>query len=456
MAKIIPTLDLDRLPMPRRNVRLDTLIRLRWLSIIAQTTTVLIVYFGFELDLPIYACLAVIALSAWLNVALGLLFRQARRLEASRAAWLLAFDILQLASLMYLTGGLDNPFSFFFLGPVLLSATALPARITIALSLFAIACITVLVFFHEPLPWSEQFGPMPVLPDVYVFGVWVSTVLAILFISLYAWQVSEQSRQLVNALAATELVLAREQHLTELDGLAAAAAHALGTPLSTITLIASELEREIDPKSPHFEDIKLLREQTQRCRAILGKLNELQAEGEPFDRLPLANLLQEVAEPHRNFGITVDVRLPSGVPSPMTARNPATLYGLGNLLENAVDFARARVEIAADWTGDEVQVVISDDGPGFAPEVMGRIGEPYVRSRRLRRMYATDDSGMGLGFFIAKNLLERTGAKLSFTNRSLPETGAVVTINWPRSAFEFVSDPEPEANPALEPKPANA
>lgn len=441
-------LNLDRLPMPRRNVRLDTLIRLRWLSIIAQSFTVLIVYFGFELDLPLYSSLAVIALSAWLNIALGLLFKQARRLEASRAGWLLAFDILQLAILMYLTGGLDNPFSFFFLGPVLLSATALPARITIALSLLACTCATVLVFFHEPLPWTEHFGPMPVLPDIYMFGVWVSIVLAILFISLYAWQVSEQSRQFVNAVAATELVLAREQHLTELDGLAAAAAHALGTPLSTITLIARELEREIDPNSPHAEDIKLLREQTQRCRDILGKLNELQAEGEPFDRLPLATLLQEVAEPHRNFGITVDVSLPQDATSPMTARNPAILYGLGNLLENAVDFARGRVEIAADWTGDEVKVVICDDGPGFAQEIIGRIGEPYVRSRRLRRMYASDDSGLGLGFFIAKTLLERTGARMAFTNRALPETGAIVTVTWPRNAFEFVSNPDLEGRPA--------
>jgi two-component system sensor histidine kinase RegB len=448
MPTIIPPL--DRLPMPRRNVRLDTLIRLRWVSIIVQTAAVLIVYFGFELDLPIYSCAAVIGLSAWLNVALSLLYRQAQRLEPNRAAWLLAFDIVQLAVLMYLTGGLDNPFSFFFLGPVLLSATTLPARVTIALSLLAIGCATVLAFFHEPLPWAEHHGPMPVLPDFYIFGLWSSTVLAILFISLYAWQVSEQSRQFVNALAATELVLAREQHLTELDGLAAAAAHALGTPLSTITLIARELEREIDPGSPHAEDIKLLREQTQRCRDILGKLNELQVEGEPFDRVPLATLLQEVAEPHRNFGIHVDVRIPAATPAPMTPRNPAILYGLGNLLENAVDFARGRVEIAADWSGEEVRVVISDDGPGFAPEVIGRIGEPYVRSRRLRRMYASDDSGMGLGFFIAKTLLERSGAKLSFTNRSLPETGAIVAVTWPRGTFEFVSNPE------LEPKPANA
>ena len=447
MPTILPTLNLDRLPMPRRNVRLDTLIRLRWLSIIAQSSAVLIVYFGFELDLPIYSCAAVVALSAWLNIALALLNRQSQRLESSRAAWLLAFDIVQLAALMYLTGGLDNPFSFFFLGPVLVSATTLPARVTIALSLLAIACATTLVFLHQPLPWAEHYGPMPVLPDFYIFGLWSSTVLAILFISLYAWQVSEQSRQFVNALASTELVLAREQHLTELDGLAAAAAHALGTPLSTITLIARELERDMGPNSPHAEDIKLLREQTQRCRDILGKLNELQVEGEPFDRVPLAALLQEVAQPHRDFGIEVAVRLPNDLPAPMTARNPAILYGLGNLLENAVDFAREQVEVSAEW-GDDVKVVISDDGPGFAPEIIGRIGEPYVRSRRLRRMYASGDSGMGLGFFIAKTLLERTGAKISVTNRSLPQTGAVVSVIWPRGAFEFVSNPE------LEPKPA--
>ncbi len=443
-------MDLDRLPLPRRNVRLDTLVRLRWLSIIGQTVAVLVVYFGLEFDLPIYACLAVIVLSAWLNIALRIRFQQARRLEPSRAAWLLAFDIGQLAVLMYLTGGLDNPFSFFFLGPVLLSATALPERMTILLGLFAVICATLLIFFHEPLPWSEDYGPMPVLPNFYMMGIWFSIALAIFFISIYAWQISEESRQLVNALAATELVLAREQHLTQIDGLAAAAAHALGTPLSTISVIARELEREIDPKSPHAEDVRLLREQAQRCRDILAKLNELQAEGVPFDGLPLSTLLQEVAEPHRHFGIAIDVKLPQGVPVPIAARNPAILYGLGNLIENAVDFARQRVEIAAEWTADTVSIVISDDGPGFAPEVIGRIGEPYVRSRRLRRMYATGDTGMGLGFFIAKTLLERTGARLTFVNRPFPESGAVVSIRWPREAFEFTAHTE------LEPKASTA
>lgn len=446
----IPTIDLDRLPLPLRNVRLDTLVRLRWLSVIGQTTAVLVVYLGLEFDLPIWPCLAIIALSAWLNIALRIRFQQARRLEPTRAAWLLAFDIAQLAALMYLTGGLDNPFSFFFLGPVLLSATALPPRLTLALGLFAIACLTALIFFHEPLPWSEEYGPMPVLPDTYMLGVWFSIVLAIFFISIYAWQISEESRQLVNALAATELVLAREQHITQLDGLAAAAAHALGTPLSTITLIARELERELGPDSPHADDVKLLREQAQRCRGILSKLNELQAEGEPFDRLPLRTLLQEVAEPHRHFGIHVNVTMPSAEPSPVAARNPAILYGLGNLVENAVDYARERVDINADWTEDAVTVVIADDGPGFAPEIIGRIGEPYVRSRKLRRMYATGDTGMGLGFFIAKTLLERSGAKLTFVNRNFPESGAVISVRWPRESFDFAAPSE------LEPKPETA
>jgi two-component system sensor histidine kinase RegB len=423
-------------------------VRLRWLSIIGQTAAVLVVYFGLEFDLPIYACLSVIALSAWLNIALRIRFQQARRLEPSRAAWLLAFDIGQLAVLMYLTGGLDNPFSFFFAGPVLLSATALPARMTILIGLLAITCATLLIFFHEPLPWSEDYGPMPVLPNLYMMGVWFSIALAIFFISIYAWQISEESRQLINALAATELVLAREQHITQIDGLAAAAAHALGTPLSTISLIARELEREIDPKSPHADDVKMLREQAQRCRDILAKLNELQAEGVPFDGLPLSNLLEEVAEPHRHFGIAIDVKLPAGQPSPVAARNPAIVYGLGNLVENAVDFARERVEIAADWTADTVTVVVSDDGPGFAPEVISRIGEPYVRSRRLRRMYATGETGMGLGFFIAKTLLERTGAKLTFVNKALPESGAVVAIRWPRSVFEFTGPAELEQKAA--------
>ena len=419
---------------PRRNVRLDTLVRLRWLAIIGQTIAVLGVYYILHFDLPIWACLAVIALAAWLNVALRLRFRLTQRLEPDRAAWLLSFDTAELAVLLFLTGGLQNPFAFLFLGPVLLSATALPPRFTLMVGGFAIACATVLAFEHYPLPWDA--GHPIRLQPIYIFGVWLSLLLAIGFIGLYAWQITEESRQLADALAATELVLAREQHLSQLDGLAAAAAHELATPLSTIAVIAKDLANAIPAEAPHGEDVRLLREQATRCRDILSKLTELSASGEPFDRVPLSALLEEVVAPHRDFGVAIAVDLAAGTP-PVVARNPAILYGLGNLLDNAVDFADVRVTVAAAWSEHAIDVTISDDGQGFSPEIMGRIGEPYVTSRRRRAADSEEEpKGLGLGFFIAKTLLERSGAALVSENRTAPAHGAVIRLHWERSDFE--------------------
>ncbi len=420
---------------PRRNVRLDTLVRWRWLAIIGQTTAVLVVEYGLDFELPTYACLAVIALSAWLNIALRLRFHLTQRLEPDRAAWLLAFDIAELAVLLFLTGGLQNPFAFLFLGPVLLSSTALPPRFTLMLGGFAVACATVLVFAHYPLPWDSD-DPLQ-LPPIYMMGVWLSILLAIGFIGVYAWQITEESRQLSDALAATELVLAHEQHLSQLDGLAAAAAHELGTPLSTISVIAKELENAIPADAPHGDDVRLLREQAARCRDILAKITELSS-GEPFDRTPLTALIEEVVAPHRNFGIAIEVAMPGDRDAePLGARNPAILYGLGNIVENAVDFAHERVDVAAQWNDEAIDLTITDDGPGFAPEVLDRIGEPYVTTRR-RTPNATDEepTGLGLGFFIAKTLLERSGATLSFANRALPARGAVIKLRWRRADFE--------------------
>jgi two-component system sensor histidine kinase RegB len=434
----MPVRDLHQLRHPPRNVRLDTLTRLRWLAVIGQTAAVLVVNYGLDFELPLAACAAVIAASAWLNVALRLRFRVTQRLEPDRAAWLLAFDIAQLTVLLFLTGGLHNPFAFLILGPVLISATALPPRMTLMLGVFAALCATALVFLHYPLPWAGN-EPL-VLPPLYILGIWLSILLAIGFIGVYAWQIAEESRQLADALAATELVLAREQHLSQLDGLAAAAAHELATPLSTIAVVARELERALGPESAHADDVRLLREQTQRCRDILAKLTELstQAPGEPFDRTKVSALIEEVIAPHRNFGVDIDVVLPADRGTePVGPRNPALLYGLGNLVENAVDFARQRAEVAVRWTPHQVAITIADDGPGFSPEIIGRIGEPYVTTRGVRSMSTdTDPIGLGLGFFIAKTLLERSGATLALANRSPPETGAVVRVRWNRSDFE--------------------
>jgi two-component system, sensor histidine kinase RegB len=340
---------------------------------------------------------------------------------------------------LFLTGGLQNPFSFLLLGPVLLSATSLPPRMIVILAVFAALCSTVLAFYYYPLPWDADERPMQ-LPAVYIAGVWLATLLSLGFIGVHAWQLTEEARQLTDALAATELVLAREQHLSQLDGLAAAAAHELGTPLATITVIATELERAVEKGSPLTEDIVLLREQAQRCRQILGKLTELSADAEPFDRMPLSALIEEVVAPHRHFGVAIKVELTpqEDATEPVGGRNPAILYGLGNLVENAVDFAQGTVEVAADWSGEDVSVTITDDGPGFAPEIMDRIGDPYVTSRRQRKMNVGSEGGggLGLGFFIAKTLLERSGAALEFENRIAPQRGAVVRVRWGRGDFE--------------------
>ncbi|MET0678614.1 MAG: ActS/PrrB/RegB family redox-sensitive histidine kinase, partial [Bradyrhizobium sp.] len=242
--------------------------------------------------------------------------------------------------------------------------------------------------------------------------------------------------KLSDALAATELVLAREQHLTQLDGLAAAAAHELGTPLSTIFLISRELEKTTSD-GQLSADLKTLREQAQRCRDILGKITQLSSSGAPFDRMKLSILIEEIVAPHRDFDVTIKVRLAvAATAEPVVARNPAILYGIGNILENAVDFARQTVEVNAWWNSETVEIVISDDGPGIAPDMLNRIGEPYLSRRRRRDEAQSGRQGLGLGIFIARTLLERTGAKVTFTNRIFPDHGAVAQIVWPRDRFE--------------------
>src|SRR3977135_4415350 len=420
---------------PRRYVRLDTILRLRWLAVLGQLAAIFVVVQGLNFDLPIIPCVTIVGLSALLNLVLQMAFNPMQRLEPVYTAALLALNIAELAGLLFFAGGLKNPFSFLFLAPVLISATALPIRLTIALGVLAVACATVLGFFHLPLPWE---GDEPLeLPPIYLFGVWLSILLAIGVTSLYAFQVTEEARKLSDALAATELVLPREQHLTQLDGLAAAAAHELGTPLSTIALVARELEKALGDNSPHVEDVRLLREQVQRCGDILGKLSQLPGPGEPFERMRLSALIEEVVAPHRHFGVAIDVVTPAGAgEEPVVARNPAIMYGLGNLVENAIDFARERIEVAAEWSGDKVTVTINDDGPGFPPETMDGLGEPVLPGRRQRIRAANETPGLGLGFFIAKTLLGRSGGTLALEHSQFPQRGAIVRVRWGRADFE--------------------
>lgn len=439
-------------------LRLQTIVRLRWIAVLGQTVTVLGVYLGLGFDLPIGFCLLVIALSAWLNVFLRLRYPASHRLRSDHAAVMLGYDVLQLAALLYLTGGLENPFAFLLLVPVTVSASTLPPRITLGLGALALACAGGLAVFHLPLPWRP--GEALELPFVYTVGTLVAVISGIVFLALYAWRIAKEARQMSNALAATEMVLAREQKLSALDGLAAAAAHGLGTPLSTITVVAKELLRELPEDSPYHDDVVLLQSQARRCRDILSTLSSQREQADVvFSRLPLSHLVEEVVEPHREFDVAIEVEAgpmgkglaPKAAREPVFARNPGVLYGLGNLVENAVDFAHDRVTVEARWDADTVTIVIRDDGPGIPPVVLEHLGEPYMTTRGVPTEGASgegDDVGLGLGYFIAKTLLERSGARLTIQNRGDPVTGAEVQVVWPRRAV----DVEPKEAVAAQPQ----
>ncbi|HWT30482.1 MAG TPA: ActS/PrrB/RegB family redox-sensitive histidine kinase [Propylenella sp.] len=430
-------------------MRLSTLIRLRWLAVIGQTVAILVVGLWFGFPLPFGACFALISLSAWLNVGLRIIFPVSHRLDPNWAALLLAYDILQLAGLLYLTGGLQNPFAILLLGPVMVSATTLQPDKTFLLGAMALAAATVLVFVRQPLPWfpGEQFAA----PLHYVGGVWVALACALVFMAFYSFRVAEEARQLADALAATELVLQREQHISALDGLAAAAAHELGTPLATIALVANELAGEIPPDDPRREDIELIRTQSQRCREILSKIASLSSAPpeEHLGHMKLSHILEEIIAPHRDFGIEITIETGGEGSEPVAARNPGLAHGLGNLVDNAVDFADKEVRLSAEWTDDAVRVSIADDGPGFSPDVIDRLGEPYVTTRRLSVTPTDEHGGLGLGIFIATTLLERSGAVMRLGNRKPPDKGAVVSIEWKRREFEGLPDAKMASEPAL-------
>lgn len=425
----------------RGRVRLQTLVLIRWVAIAGQTAAILVVRFGFGFDMQLTLVLAVVAASAIVNVFLAVRYPASTRLSDAEAALYLAFDTLQLAVLLFLTGGVQNPFSILVLVPVTISATTLSLRSTIWLGAVTLFSLTVLSFFHLPLPWDV--GGFD-LSDRYIFGIWTALALGMMFITVYAFRIAAEGRRMSDALTETQMALAREKQLSAVGGLAAAAAHELGTPLGTIALVAKELSHGLPDGSPMADDVDLLISQSARCREILTELSQRPEGGDrgnsPFNRMPLSALAEASAAPHRKAGVEVSVEVDaanrtrvagnggeSEEAQPVVGRDPEILHGLGNLVENAVDFAEARVALRVGWTDNEISIDLEDDGPGFDRGILGALGEPYVTTRR-------EANGMGLGVFIAKTLLEHTGARVVFSNRGAG--GARVAITWPRAILE--------------------
>jgi len=409
-------------------LRLGTLTGLRWFAVFGQFLVLVVVRFGFGFEIHLAPVLAIIAAGVAVNLYAHFGFLPAKPLSQRETVAYLGFDTLQIASILYFTGGIQNPFALWLIMQAMLASSSLPLRRALWVIATVILALTVVAIWHRPLPWVTADGFS--LPQVYNIGIWSALMLGVLFTSAYAYRVTSEHLKLSAALGATQKALSQEERLAALDGLAAAAAHELGTPLATIQVTAREMEHEL-PDGDLKEDAALLVSQTQRCQKILKRLSQSGQAGDAVhNTLSLDELLREAARPFVTEGTpSIQTRFDSDtaqIPDSLQ-RRPEVIYGLRNLIENAHKYASDLVDIKASWNDQSVWVTISDDGPGIPSEMLMRLGEPYPR---ISTQANDSKGGLGLGFFIAKTLLERTGASLSFGNHEKP-SGAWVKVKWP-------------------------
>jgi len=427
----------------QNRLRLRTLIVLRWMAIAGQLAAIIVAYFYFGLQLPVGLCCLVVGASVIANLVSTFVYPKNRRLTDLEAMLVLLFDLAQLSFLLYLTGGLTNPFALLIMAPVIISASALQSRTTILLGLVAICLISLAAIFNIRLYFSD--GSVLAIPQLFEFGFWLSIVIGILFLGLYSYRVASEIQSMSEALLATQMALAREQKLTDLGGVVAAAAHELGTPLATIKLVSAEMIEDLIDHPDLRDDAQLIKDQADRCAGILRSMGRAGKSDLHLMRAPLDTLLRDAAEPHMDRGKAVIFNLhpaPGGAAQqPTVQRRPEVIHAVRNLVQNAVDFARTTVWIDAEWGATTLTVRVVDDGEGYSNDILGRIGDPFVKRRSAAQKQDPRPGydGMGLGLFIAKTLLERSGADVSFANGSDPHLalterparcGAIVEVIW--------------------------
>lgn len=438
MPQTIPT-DLGLLRPKWLPLRM--LILLRWLAVAGQLFAIFVAAWGYGFQLPLGLCLVVVSTAMSVNFILMAVYPANKRLSESETLIALVFDLGQLSALVFLTGGLTNPFALLILAPVIVSASVLNLRSTLMLG-SAAAFVTTLVFFVQ-MPLVQADGRVFDIPLLFKFGFWLSILIGIAFLGLYAHKVSSELTAMSNALFATQLALSREQKLTDLGGVVAAAAHELGTPLATIKLISGEMARELSDQPALREDAQTIRAQADRCRDILREMGKAGKDDLLVRAAPFSEVLREAAEPHAQRGKELHFtfsRQGTTAPEPYILRRPEIIHGLRNLIQNAVDFAIHHVWIDGIWTDNDLRVIIVDDGAGYPLHVLGRIGDPFLPRKFTPNQKRPEYEGMGLGLFIAKTLLERTGAVMSFANATNPfltkteapqRCGAIVEAAWP-------------------------
>ena len=428
-------------------MRLRTLVLVRWFAIAGQVLALVIGQQLYGLKLALGPCAIAIGLSVLTNLLAVVIFPDNRRLSEAETVLTLLFDTLQLSLLLAFTGGLNNPFALLILAPVTIAATVLPSRSTLLLASCAVGMVTIVGLVHIPL--RTENNNLLEMPVVFVFGFWVAIVTGIIFISIYTRRVTAEMTSMSEALLATQMALAREQKLTDLGGVVAATAHELGTPLATIKLVSAELMEELQDAKDLHSDAQLIHEQAERCGDILRSMGRAGKDDLHLRITPWSALVREAAEPHldrgKNVKFVFSQNLEFDMDQPKTLRKPEVIHGLRNLIQNAVDFAQSEVRIDVGWSEAEIFVTISDDGSGFAPQVINRIGDPFMRHKKHDAQSSARPGydGMGLGLFIAKTLLERSGSELEFLNASTDHSlrGAVVRGVWPRGKLEAAKLP---------------
>lgn len=449
-------------------MRLRTLVALRWIAIGGQIIAVLVATFWLGFDLPLGFCAILISASASFNILLQMVLPIEKRLPERGTLGSLFFDLAQLVGMLMVTGGLSNPFAMLILAPVTVAATALQLHSALWLGLSALIAVPLIAWLHIPL--TTFSGGDLVVPLLYRYGIGAALVIGLVFLGVYARRVAVEGYAMSQALAASQLALAREQRLAAIGGMAAAAAHELGTPLATIKLAAAELGRELEDQPELAEDAQLILREVERCGTIMADLAKGGRDDAHLKRAPISAVISEAASPHMERGKRLIVRIDGaleeeiGPAQPIVFRSPELIHGLRNAIQNAVDFAASSVWIDVGLADGGLSIRVGDDGPGFRPEILPRLGEPFISTRARGKRKAADGEyeGMGLGLFIARTLLERTGAKLSFANgsdrRGKPPgqaelahrhpPGAIIEIRWPPGA---IIAPEAEARGALGP-----
>jgi len=409
------------------NIQLDrkTLVILRWMTNIGQFASIFFVYFILNLKLPFFYCSIIILFGGLTNIYLQFMVKE-NQLSNINSSVCLLYDLVQLALLLFLTGGVTNPFIILLIIPAIVSSTFLTIKSIINLSVVTIIILVILTIHFLPLPYIKDSHFH--VPNYYLFAIPTAIIIGLIFLTYFGARFGVESRKRREALNRLELTLAKEHELESIGLQAAAAAHSLGTPLSTITLVVKELEKEIGDNPQYSKDISLLLSQTKRCSDILKNLSQDQLKEDNFlSNVKIADLLIEIV---RSFNEISEKKIllvkDQNELNPQIERTLEITYGLRNFIGNAIKYSNSFVEINLKSNETITEVVVSDDGPGFSEDIIKVLGEPYIRSKN---KIINSKSGLGLGTFIGKTLLERMKANVEFKNSSKLH-GAMVTIKW--------------------------